>query len=515
MNHDLWLPEAHPKQLLAFNSIANEILYGGATRGGKSFYIRWAYCNWCSAVDGLQCDIFRLNFDDVIGDCMEGQYSFPELLAPLERRGLVKINQTQIKWWNGSLISLEHAGNADKVQLKHQGRGKHVRSFIEATQIPSSLIKWLRAWVTMPEEMKNKLPEQLKDLYPDLTPEQLRNFFPKIIYASNPIGPSSGYFRKYFVKARPRYAIEQAPADDGGFMRQYIPAKVEDNPSEDAEATKRRVSGMGDAAVADALLNENWDAPIGEYFPQWDDNVHAVPNCTPPDWFFKFRTFDWGSSEPFAVHWWFVADGTEFLNSEGESVWFPRGSLVCYREWYGAQESDGAKGIEMGNAEIAKGIVERTIEKSAVGWITLTDSLPFQERGMRKDDEKWKIADEFAANGCPLTMANTARVFGWKSLRDRLIGKEVGYPLFYVCYCAKYLRDYLPALQRSKTNFEDAQESGEATHCCDSARYASATKLLVTDKPIVVKAPPKGQSPSPVAILKQIKRQGYQSRRTV
>lgn len=506
VNHDLWLPEPHPKQLFAFNTQANELLYGGATRGGKSFFVRWAYCNWCAAVAGLQCDIFRLNFDDVIADCMDGDYSFPMLLNPLERRGLVKINQTEIKFWNGSLISLEHASTPDKVMLKHQGIAKHCRAFIEASQISASLIKWLRAWVTIPERMRDMLPEQLAPLYPEIPPAELRNFFPKIIYATNPIGPSAGYFRKNFVKAVGPYKIHTAPEDDGGHRRQYIPAKVEDNPSEDAAATRRRVMGMGDPAIADALLNENWDAPIGEYFRQWDDNLHAVPDFTPPTWWFKFRTFDWGSSDPFAVHWWCVSDGQAFKNSAGEEIWFPRGSLIAYREWYGAQENDSGKGIEMRNEHIARGIVERTLETNKGGWLTICDSKPFQDSGMSKDDGKRKISTDFADNGVMLTLGNTARIHGWKLMRDKLIGKD-GDPLFYVTYGCKYLRDYIPALQRHKLKPEDAQEEGEATHACDSARYACTTWEVVKDKPVECKPEPRSKSSSPANLLKRIKAQ--------
>jgi hypothetical protein len=482
---DLWIPELHPKQRLAFESIANEILYGGATRGGKSHLIRVALIVWCSRVPKLLTDIFRLNFDDVTAECMQGEHSFPDLLAPWEHDGLVSINQTEIKFWNGSVISLEHCGS-DKVMLKHQGVGKHVRCFIEATQIGATRIRWLRAWVTMPVEMKQKLPLYLRDTYPNLTDEQLYDFFPKILYASNPLGSSAGYFRRYFVNARPRYEIGRAPEEDGGFLRQYIPAKVEDNPSEDPDATRRRVKGIGDAATADALLNEDWDAPVGDFFRQYDDVRHTIEDFTPPPAWYKFRTFDWGGSDPFCVQWWAVASD-EDVSIGGARRSFPRGALILYREWYGCDEIDRSKGLQMRNEDIARGIKVRTEEK--IEGPTLSDSLPFQDRGDSRDGKMWKMADTFADEGVPLIRANTDRVYGCAEVRARLTGKD-DFPMIYFCQSCVYTREYLPAVQQDPNKREAYVPDGEATHASDCVRYACATRPFITEDKKAVEYPP-------------------------
>lgn len=427
------------------------------------------------------CDIFRLNFDDVIAENMQGPYSFPDLLGPWERDGLVRINQTEIKFWNGSQISLEHCGT-DKVMQKHQGIGRHARAFSEATQIATDRIRWLRGWVTMPVEMQEKVPDLLGPIYPNLTRDQLRWFFPKILYLSNPIGASAGYFRRYFVNARPRYEIGKAPDEDGGFMRQYIPAKVEDNPSEDPAATRRRISGIGDQATADALLNEDWDAPVGDFFRQYDDYLHTTPPLQPPAHWFKYLSFDWGGSDPFCVLWWAVSDGEEFedVDEKGRKRkrWFPRGALVCYREWYGCEDDDHAKGLQMRNEDIAKGIADRTLEPTS--GLVLTDSLPFQDRGDSRGGKTWRMADTFADCGVPLQRANTDRVFGCAEMRARLIGKD-GFPMIYFCRDCAFVREYVPAVQADKKKRECYVESGEATHAADAARYAVAARPIVKD----------------------------------
>jgi hypothetical protein len=332
----------------------------------------------------------------------------------------------------------------------------------EATQISERIIRFFRAWVRMPKEYIQTLPEEWRDK------------FPRILYTANPFGPSAPFFRRNFVKARPPMAIESVE----GFKRQYIPSRAEDNPSIDLEQHKARLEGLHDKGLAKALDEGDWDAPVGEYFSQYDEVRHVTPPFMPPIGWFNYLTFDWGSAEPFAVCWWTVSDGQEFTDATGRTRWFRRGALICYREWYGCKEDDPAKGLEMRNEEIAKGIIARTPEKTS--GLVLTDSLPFQDRGMSKDGKAYRIADVFADEGCPLQMANTARVTGWAQVRDRLIGIDSD-PLLLIAENCRFTRDYLPALPRSSTNPEDAAESGEATHLCDCVRYACTARPLIKD----------------------------------
>ena len=491
LNFDLY-----PKQLQAFHSVATEILFGGATRGGKSFFTRVALITWSLWVPGLQSLIIRKYYDDVIQNHMEGPDGFRALLSPLVDEGLVKITENQIRFKReGSLITLNHCSTEEAAE-KNQGIAKHVLVFEEACQILERHIRFIRGWVTMPEEMKATLPEELKGM------------FPKIIYTANPIGISMGYFRRNFVKAAPKGKIFKAPAHDGGFMRQYIEARVEDNPSEDASAVANRIAGLGDLGMSEALLSANWDAPIGDFFPQYDDAKHCTPDFAPPEHWFKFLTFDWGSSDPFGVIWWCVSDGNEFKGALGAPRWFPRGSLVAYREWYGCDPQNPALGLHMRNEQIANGIIKRTLEDTS--GLVITDSLPFQDRGESKNGKKYTIADVFRDCGCPLVRGNCARRHGWSQMRDRLIGKD-GHPLIYFVESARYTRDYIPALGYAKNDREDAAQDGEATHLCDCVRYACTTRPIVKDQ---VKKSTEFKKPGTILvkdILSQLRKQRYQN----
>jgi len=461
------LPKFNKKQEAVFSIRANELLIAGDTRSGKSFLTRKKYILFCSQIPGLVTDILRLNHEDVIKNYMGGETGFPVLLRAWEREGLCKINQDSVQFWNDSVITLGHAAD-DKVARKHQGNTVHMRTIDEAAQLPEARLRALTGWVTMTSEMKSRVPEKWRDMLPCMQ------------YLTNFIGPGMGFFRREFLEVREPFEIEKV----GQFKRIYVPMFLTDNPHESAQDTIARIKqSFPDPATQKALLECNWRAPTGDYYPEWSEPKHVVPNFTPPTYWFKFRTFDWGSAEPFAVLWWCISDGSTITDSNGEELWFPAGSLIAYREWYGCMEDDTSKGLRMRNHDIAQGIINRTPESTSN--ITVSDGFPFSDRGESRSDDSKKthtIADVFAENGVPLIRNKLRRVQGWSKLRDRLIGLD-GIPLFYCVEKCQFIRNYFPALARNPHDTEDAVENGEATHIMDICRLAASAAPPVRTAP--------------------------------
>lgn len=456
----------HPRQLQAFNSKSTELLFGGATEGGKSHYARVFLIAACLAVKHLQCVLIRKKHSDIQSNHLEGRTGFRSLLEPLSKLKQVNITADNIKFANGSVIAFQHCQDERQFDSA-QGVEKHILVIDEATQISERLIRFFRAWVRMPNEMRATLPPDWKDK------------LPCIIYTANPIGVSVPFFKRKFVDARPHESIE----DIEGFKRQYMLSRYTDNPSVDEAAHKGRLQGIGDDQVARALDLGDWSAITGEFFPEWDEERHVVTDCLPPHSWFRFRGMDLGYAEPFCVYWVAVSDGEPFYDSDGHERWFPRGAFLVYREWYGCDQANPAIGIRLRNEDIAAGIIARS-EVDAGSCITLTDSLPFQDRGGEGP------AYTFLRSGAPLTLGDTSRITGWSAMRGRLIGKEVpGYdsklPMLYICASCKYARDYIPALPRhpSETRKEDAAEHGEATHSPDTLRIICMAHTVIKDNP--------------------------------
>lgn len=475
----------HPRQREAFKTEGTELLFGGASEGGKSAYIRRSLSRWCIEIENLQCTLIRKKHADIIKNHVNGDDGFRVLLAPLIEQKLVSVTEAGVKFWNGSVITFEHCQDERQFDSA-QGSGTHVLAIDEATQISPRLINSFRGWCRMSLEMQALLPKKYQGM------------FPRIIYTANPIGASLGYFRREFVKARPAFQIEKVL----GFKRQYIPSRIDDNPSADKEAQEGRLAAF-DAGTAKALKEGDWDAPTGDFYKNYDEELHVVPDFTPPYYWLKWRAFDWGKAEPFAVVWLALSDGESFIDNKGNERWFPSGAVVAYREWYGCKPESPEKGLGITNVAICKGILERTTETTC--GITVTDTLPFQKR----DDEL--MADVYAANGVPLTMGNTDRTLGSARVKDYLDGID-GIPRLYICDSCKYLRDYIPAVETDPLDREKYVDSGEATHINDALRYGLATRPNIKTKPVernfLAKVPPSSKiSLSPESILQQLKKQ--------
>jgi hypothetical protein len=442
----------HPKQRLLLTSSATEILYGGAAGGGKSYGARAALITYCLMIDGLQCFLFRRHYRDLQLNHVEGPGGFIEILAPLIRAGIAQVVDKEIRIGK-SRIYLCHAEHYNDL-TKYQGAEMHVAVIEEATQFPEHFIRYIRHRVRMSKEFKAAISEEWRER------------FPRLIQTANPGGMSHAYFRRGFVKLLLNYKIEKMPDSEGGFLRQFIPARMEDNPSLDIDAYRSNLRGLGDTELIKAMELGDWDAIVGNFFPQYQESLHVIPDFSPPKHWFKFRTFDWGSADPFAVYWWAVADG--------ESHNLPRGALVAYRELYGCNPNKPGSGLGWSNDQVCKAIKRLSAEPDCQ--ITVTDSLPFQTRGGKT------IAEEFFEHGIPLTRGDTSRESGWQALRSRLVGKD-SVPMLYLTESCVYARDYLPAIERSKTKPEDAEDDGPNTHAPDAIRLACTSRPWVLDKP--------------------------------
>lgn len=492
LDFELW-----PKQLQALTTEATELLFGGASEGGKSHFLRVLLATLCLSIKDLRCVLIRKKFADILNNHLYGDTGFIKLLEPLAAIGAVVITQKEIRFpCTGSIIVFQHCQD-ERQFTSAQGVEWDVVAMDEATQLSERLIKIFRAWCRMTDEKAAKLPEEW------------RGKLPKIVYTANPVGASVGFFRRQFVKARPEGAIEQV----GAFKRQFIKSLAKHNLSVNLQAHTERLQSIGDMALARALDEGDWDSPLGDMFSMWNEDRHVVPDFIPPTHWFRYRSFDWGSAEPFAVYWWAVSDGEQFetdiwrfddgvYTKRRAKLWFPRGAKIVYREWYGCLEDDPSKGIGMRNADIAKGIIERSPGKEEQKLVTLTDSYVFPDRG---EEGGQTIAKTFADNGVPLTLGNTSRVTGWRAMADAFIGirfdlnSDYRSPMLYLCENCKYARDYIPQLPRhpsEEKKREDAAEHGESTHSCDALRLGNMALAPAKDAPV----------PSAERVLAEIKK---------
>lgn len=469
----------HNKQGLALSTDANEILYGGAAGGGKSHLMRVLAILLCSMVPGLQVYIFRKHYGDLYKNHMEGAGSFPELLWPLVKCGLCKINlsRNEIVFWNRSKIHLCHL-QYEKDLMKYQGAEIHVLLMDELTHFTEKEYRFLRNRVRLGGL---EIPEG--DLVPGVT---LREKLPLILCGSNPGSIGHVWVKRTFVDYATPMEVVKTRKADGGMNRTYIPARLDDNPTllnNDPDYIDR-LEGLGDPALVKAMRDGDWNIVAGGALDDvWTDRL-ILPRFKIPKGWRVDRSFDWGSSHPFSVGWWAEANGEEVemirhQYEDGKLVefkerWiFPRGSLIRIAEWYGAKEIGLNEGLKLSASEIAKGIIEREKIMKDQGWIK-GDVSPGPADGqiyqtVQKDVDT--IADKMAKHKIRWVKADKSpgsRVNGLELLRERMKNEE-GPGIYFMSNCRAAIAT-LPVLPRDEKNIEDVDTKAE-DHLYDDVRY--------------------------------------------
>lgn len=457
----------HEKQSAAVQTQATEVLFGGAAGGGKSLAMRAAAVMWCGEIPGLQVYLFRRLREDLIKNHIEGPKGFRSLLNPWVSNGYVEIVEDEIRFWNGAKIYLCHCKD-EKDRFKYLGAEIHVLLIDELTTFTETIYRFLRSRVRM--------------VGIDL-PEQFRGRFPRIFTSSNPGNVGHHWVKAAFIEPRPPFEIAQMPSDEGGMHRQFIPAKLDDNPSmmEEDPDYGQKLEGLGNPALVRAMREGDWNVVAGAFFPEFETNKHVVAPRSLPLYWHRFRSFDWGSARPFSVQWWAVSDG--------ELSDFPRGALICYREWYGAPKDEAGRskpntGLRLTAEEVANGILEREanditgINKIMGG---VADPSIFAEDGGPS------IADRMARLKVYFRAADNKRVGvrgamgGWDQLRARLKGDGRKPGIYWFETCLDTIRT-LPALQADEDRPEDCDTASE-DHAADSIRYACLSRPYTAPLP--------------------------------
>ncbi len=449
----------HPKQGEALQSTANEVLYGGAAGGGKSHLMRVAAILWCAAIPGLQVYLFRRIRDDLVKNHMEGPKGFRSMLAGWVLCGFVDIVEDEIRFWNGSKIYLCHCKD-EKDIYKYQGAEIHVLLVDELTHFTESMYRFLRNRVRMVGVT---------------IPAQYAGQFPRILCGANPGNIGHLWVKTTFVIANVPMTIWRTTPSEGGMLRQYIPARLEDNPSmaSDDPGYETRLEGLGSATLVAAMRWGDWDVIEGAFFDCWDRKRHVIkPFEIPKEWM-RFRSGDWGSAKPFSFGWWAVA--TE--DTKVGNLWLPRGCMLRYREWYGCQPGKPNTGLKLHAEPVGAGLWEREKDDPKLTGGVL-DPAAFSEDGGPSIAER---ISRGSGNKVFFRPADNKRVTqrgamgGWDQLRSRLVGDGDDRPMIVTFdTCVDSIRT-IPALQHDADRPEDLDSDGE-DHAADEWRYACMSR---------------------------------------
>lgn len=433
-----------------------EVLYGGAAGGGKS--------------DALLAEALR-QVDNPHYKAIIFRKTFPETRELVDRSieiytpafPAAKYNDNKRVWTfpSGAKIyfgSMQYS----KDRTKYQGLRFDFIGFDELTHF---------TW------------EEYSYMFSRCRPSApgMRNY---IRATCNPGGVGHGWVKERFITNRipgKRY-VEKLEVEDKTYMRDrvFIPATVFDNQillSNNADY----VANLALLPEHDrkALLYGDWESFSGQVFTEFRNNpkgyktrrwTHVIEPFEIPNYWRRYRSFDFGYSKPFSVGWWAVDTD---------------GRVYRYRELYGCTKEPNT-GVKWEPAEIALKIKEIENEFEQGNHIIGIADPAIWDNSRGTDG---CIAAIMERNGIYFDKGKNDRLSGKMQIHYRLAFDEKGLPMLYVTTDCKAFIRTIPNLVYDGRRVEDFDTNGE-DHVADETKYFLMEHPIKAAKPI--KAPGAG-----------------------
>jgi hypothetical protein len=358
-----------PRQAEFINSDCDEVLFGGAAGGGKSFSL---------LAFALKR---RLEFPNSVGIIL--RRTFPELDRSIIRESFkiysnfdARYQSAKHRWEfsNGSVQEFGYCDNDADAYKYHSAEYSDV-CFDEASQFNEFIMTYIasRCRTTNPD---------MKSL---------------IRLASNPGNVGHAYLYERFIK--PWHMEKKWFNDTEKKWMTFIPAKISDNPAL-AEADPNYINRLRSLPEQKylALAEGRWDVFEGAYFTQFNPthgkgvtwNYHKPEGYTR-----KIIGLDWGYAEPACALWMEIT---------------PMGRIFIYRELYGTQ---------MGPKALATKILEMTPPEEKIDYLTASPEIWGKTADMEGGGETiQQLMEQVLSNRFPMQKANNARVPGWQKVRE-------------------------------------------------------------------------------------------------
>ena len=461
--------ELTEKQTICFQTTANEVFYGGAASGGKTFLNKVLSIAIATQVPGAQIAIMRNTSKNLKKNYFLGSMSIPELLAEQIKAGIVKINYTDmvVNFDNGSAIHFMHAEHVQTAIENLQGLEFALIIFDEAALIAQEIII----------HSKSRLRLGSLKINDPFWAERL----PRLQLTSNPGGISHQYLKEQYINPAPPMTEF---VDDYGKRKLFIPAFAKDNPNVDHEAYDRELQSMGDPLKYKQLAEGDWDAGGATFFGDaFKRNKNVIPDFKLPEDWKLYRSYDPGYSSPFAYLITAKVKGQNLVEfPDGTKRYFPNDSVIVYREWYGYDGKDMNTGIKWDHKDIAE-----TMKAKEEDWGLLGKVQPGRADWKIWDGEL-NVYSDYEKQGIRFIKADKAkgsRVAGALKMRRMMFAaheepaEQPG--LYFVDKCVCCIAT-IPSLPTDPSNPDDVVTEGVPDHGYDALRY----QIMSADKGISI-----------------------------
>lgn len=299
----------------------------------------------------------------------------------------------------------------------------------------------------------------------------------RIRATANAYGRGKNWVKRRFIDPAPPTKIF---TDDAGMKTCRIRIPRAENLTAEAVdpnylSVTIQAATLGNPAKRAAWVEEDWTATSGGLLDDvWDEAVHVLPPFEiPPSWYID-RSYDYGSSKPWACLWWAESDGTKAVLADGTERHFPPGTLFAVAEAYGATGTEPNTGDRKVASAQAWEIKRR---ETNFPWGARVKPGPADSAIFDKGAVSARsVADEFADVGIkwlPGDKASGSRVRGAELIRNRLgaaKAEPMEKPGLYVFDTCRDWIATVPSIPRDEKNEDDADTEAE-DHLYDATRY--------------------------------------------
>lgn len=416
-----------------------EVLYGGAAGGGKSYAMVADPIRYVNNPRSRKLLIRKTTEE------LRELISVSKELYPRAIPG-AKFREQQKTWIfpSGATLWMNYLDRDDDVS-QYQGQAFNWVGFDELTHW-STPFGW------------NYLRSRLRTTKASGLPLQMRA-------TTNPGGPGHHWVKETFIDPAPANTPFWATNENGEtlvfppnhekagqplFKRRFIPANLYDNPylTEDGMYEANLMSLPEEERRK--LLEGDWTIAEGAAFSEFNPSIHVIEPFEIPSGWPKFRMCDYGYGSVTAVLWGAVA---------------PDEQIIIYREFYTKRVTA---------ADLAYQILEREAdEKIRYG---VLDSSLWHNRG----DTGPSLAEQMIIRGCrwrPSDRSRGSRIAGKNELHRRLrVDEFTGQPgIVFFNTCRNIIRE-LPSLPLDPNNPEDVDTKSPIDHGYDALRYGLMTR---------------------------------------
>lgn len=433
------------KQKAFIDSTADEVLYGGAAGGGKTF---------AQIIDAF---LKALNYPGIKQIILRNSY--PELNRSVILNALALIpkrlysysgTEHRMRFYNSSLIEFGYLA-ADTDVSNYQSAEYDIIRFDELTHFTEYQYKYMRSRL----RGANSFPKQIKS-------------------STNPGSRGHAWVKEMFITG----AVPGEEQTAEGLKRIFIPARVTDNRFliEADPGYVKRLESLPENERR-ALLSGEWDIFEGQFFPEFKNDrehyrdrlfTHVIAPFRPPSEWRIYRSFDFGYARPYSAAWWAV----DF-----------DGRMYRILENYGCKKDLSGKdipntGVKMTPDEIFSAMAET--EKSHP-YLAGRKIYGVADPSIWDKSRGTSVAESAEKFGIYFDKGDNTRRAGWMQLRRRLSFDERGVPMLYVfSNCEGFIRT-LPSLVYSTADPEDLDTTGE-DHAADEARYMCMANPIAAEK---------------------------------